>query len=178
MASSNSRTKPSRGPKLQLLAETLAAIGLTHMTSVNSFKKFIINPDFNECRNLTFVQKLLISGKFFLIALVLIIIAQLFDDAMHYLKAYPVPARILDSFLESAKTESSRGRSLRNMLMFSLLLAPILEELQFRLILKKYNKQLIAISVSLIIGYLTNRVFVSELWRGNNEIIQDLLATL
>lgn len=148
------------------------------MVTIKSFRNFLVNPDFNECSDIVLPKKLLILGSFLLLTLFLLIISQLLDSLMQSLEVYPAYSHILNSVYESISSNSVGNKSTQSTLLISLISAPILEELQFRLLLKKYNKQLIAISFSLVLGYFTNRSFHTELWYGSNETIQALLPTL
>ena len=137
------------------------------LTSFRSFKQFIISPEFTEADGVQLTDKLLILIKYFLLSIGLILLATAIDMVLQGIGLYPTFQNKLSSTILNAPNESSNWI----FALVTLLSAPLLEELQFRLLLHRYNLDYISISFSLFSGFHTYNLTAAFLWKTGGDTL-------
>lgn len=140
------------------------------------FKNFLIfirKPDYNELEDLTPLLKLKELIKLYFITILLAAIISLLNKAFISLGLYSQYSQNINRLPEILNKDI-----IKPYLIFGLFCPPILEEFAFRLLLTKFNKKLITISLSLIIGLVFYRLFNKHLWHSQSPIIINIVSYL
>ena len=134
---------------------------------------FLKKPDFTKKVELSVIVKLIELFKIYLITILFLVLANLINKILIKLGAYEDFTQYINKITQLPNKTFSI-----TYLSFALCCAPILEEFTFRLLLTKYKKTYIIISISLIFGFLINRFFYAQLWHFKSVILFNIAPYL
>jgi len=138
-----------------------------------NFIFFIKKPDNNKKEDMTSSQKLIELLKLYLITLLFAMLISIVNKILIKLGAYGEYTQNLGNL-----PKLHNKAFIWTYLIFGLVWPPIIEEFAFRLLLTKYNKKFISISISLITGLAIYRLFYSYLWHPQSSIIFNTVSYL
>src|SRR6056297_1784051 len=140
---------------------------------MNDFINFIKKPDLNKFAAISTKQKLKKLLKLYLLTLFfaflinslnnLLIIIGLYDEYSQNISNLP---KLVDNNI------------IKTYLIFGLFFPPAIEEFTFRLLLAKFNKKYIDISISLIFGLIIYLYLNNILWYPQLAILTNIIAYL
>lgn len=139
------------------------------------FKNYISfskNPDFTE-EQLSSVDKLKKLIKLYLITLLFLVLANLINKILIKIGVYQDFTQSINKLPQL----TNKGFSI-SYLLIALVCAPVLEEFTFRLLLTKYNKKFIIISISMMFGFISYRLFYNHLWHSESIILFNFIPYL
>jgi membrane protease YdiL (CAAX protease family) len=116
--------------------------------TLKNFLNFLKKPDCQTI-DVSLTKRIKILFVLYIITLVLLSLSKLLQDLFIYFDLFEEYSQKISILPKITSKENSYI-----FLLTAMILGPIFEELVFRLMLTQYNKQLISISLSLLLGYL------------------------
>ena len=138
--------------------------------TIKDFISFFKKPNY-ESFDLSFPQKLKEFLKLYLITLVLVFFTRLLVELFILLNVFAEYSQKISKLPDITSKKNSYV-----FLVTAMVLVPVFEEIVFRLLLTKYNKRFITISLSLIIGSFLTKGFPGYLLNIKSIYIYNLMS--
>ncbi|GAF05774.1 CAAX amino terminal protease [Saccharicrinis fermentans DSM 9555 = JCM 21142] len=139
-------------------------------TTVKSYIYFLKHPNYNSCDQ-SVPQKIKELIKLYLITLGLIFLSGIFIELFIILDVFGEYSQEI-----SKVPEFTSKNNTYIYVLIAMICGPVFEEFMFRLLLTKYNRKFIIISLSLIIGYFITQIFNSYLLAISSVFIYSIMT--
>jgi len=138
--------------------------------TIKNFLIFLKKPNY-ESFNLSLNQKFKVLLKLYLITLVLMLSIRLLIELLIFLGAFEGYSQKISNLPEVTSKNNAYI-----FLTIAMVFGPAFEEIMFRLLLTEYNKKFIAVSLSLLTGYILTRSFSDYLLNIESAYIYGIMS--